>query len=247
MALNHNDQTRIREYLLGKLSEDEQQKIEERLMADDDLFQELEISKSELVEDYWANELSRDEEEWFKSHFLASPEGRETYASTLALDHLARSTAKRVAPVSFFERLKNLIKQYPWVVATASAAAIVMIVVLIPRQSGQTVVGPTLASNMINREQGTLPAKVTIPGNASELKFRLLLPDNAPANATYRAELDNKTDTTPVKVLEHDREGVWVVIPVSQLPRGEYSLKLVATTPEGAERDIPGYYLFNIQ
>jgi len=250
MALNNNDQARIRDYLLGKLSEDDQRIIEERLMTEDDLFQELEISKSELVEDYRANELSRDEQRWFESHFLASPEGRETYEFTLALDHLGRSAPKPAPPVSFFERLQNLFKQYPWAVATAS---VIMVVGLIGgyrailRPAGQTVTGPTLASNIINREQGALPTKVTIPANASELKFRLLLPRDAAPAAKYRADLDNKTETTPVKVLEQDREGVWVVIPVSQLPRGEYSLKLVAITSEGAEREIPGDYLFNIQ
>ena len=247
MALD-NDQTRVRDYLLGKLSEDDQQKIEERLMTEDDLFQELEISKSELVEDYCANELSPDEQEWFESHFLASPEGRETYEFTLTLDHLARSIPKPVPTFSFFERLRNPFKQYPWVVATASAAVIVVVaLIIIPRRSGETVVGPTLASNILNREQGTLPTRITIPPNASGIKFRLLLPPDASLEAKYRADLDNKVETTRVKVLEHDREGVWVVIPVNQLPRGEYSLKLVSIMADGTEREIPGDYLFNIQ
>jgi len=115
------------------------------------------------------------------------------------------------------------------------------------RPGGQTVTGPTLASNIIDRAEGALPAKVTIPANASELKLRLLVPRDTSPDANYRAELDNKTEITSVKVLEHDREGVWVIIPVSQLPRGEYSLKLIAITPAGAEHEIPGDYLFNIQ
>ena len=80
MALNHNDQTRIRQFLLGRLSETEQQKLEERLMIEDDLFQELEISKSELVEEYCANELNHEDNQWFERNFLASPEGKERYA-----------------------------------------------------------------------------------------------------------------------------------------------------------------------
>jgi hypothetical protein len=250
MALTNNDQIRIRKYLLGKLSEDEQQKIEERLIAEDDLFQELEISKSELVEDYRANELSRDEKQWFENHFLASPEGKEMYELTMSLDHLARSIPKRVAPATFSERLQKYFRQYRWAVATASAVVIVgLILILIYnlRPAGHTVSGPTLASNITNRAEGSLPAKVTIPGNASELKLRLLLPRDMSPDAKYRAELDNKTETRPVKVLEQDRESVSVVIPVSQLPRGEYSLKLIAITPEGTEREIPGDYLFNIQ
>jgi hypothetical protein len=72
-----------------------------------------------------------------------------------------------------------------------------------------------------------------------------LLPQGILPSANYRADLDNKNDFKPVSVVESDREGVWVVIPVSQLPRGEYSLRLVAITDSG-EREIPGDYLFNI-
>jgi hypothetical protein len=113
------------------------------------------------------------------------------------------------------------------------------------RPTGGTFVGPQLASTVINREQGSLPARITIPSGASELRVRLLLPQGILPSADYRADLDNKNDFKPVSVVESDREGVWVVIPVSQLPRGEYSLRLVAITDSG-EREIPGDYLFNI-
>jgi len=248
MALNENDQKRIREFLLGKLSEDEQQKIEERLILEDDLFQELEISKGELVEEYCANELSSEENRWFENNFLASPEGKQRYALAVALGQLQRDTSEAPRHLTFFERLKDFFKQHPSVIAIASAAAVVVIAaaIFLSRPTGQTVVGPTLASNITNREQGSLPAKVKIPSNASELKFRLLLPRDASPSAKYRAELDNRTEVKPVTVVEQDREGVWVVIPVTQLPRGEYLLKLVAIT-DGTEREIPGGYLFNVE
>ncbi len=245
MALNNNDLVRIREYLLGKLSDSEQQQIEERLMVEEDLFEELEISKGELVEEYCSHELSREESQWFENNFLASPEGKESYALAMTLGHLG---GPHPSP-NFFERLQDLLRQRKWLLAPASAAAVLVIVaaIFLSRPAGQTVVGPTLASNILNREQGSLPTKVTIPANAGELKFRLLLPRNESAGANYRAELDNKTEIKPVKILDHDREGVSVVVPVRQLPRGEYSLKLVAITSEGVEREIPGDYLFIVE
>jgi DNA-binding cell septation regulator SpoVG len=247
MALTNNDQTSIREFLLGKLGEDEQQRIEQRLMVEDDLFEEFEISKGELVEEYCANELTREEHQWFERNFLASPEGKERYALAVALGRLQREPSEPPRPLTLLERLKDLFK-HPAVIATAGAAAVVVIVaaVFLSRPAGQTVVGPTLASTMINREQGILPTKVIIPSNASELKLRLSLPPDASASANYRAELDNKTEIKPVRVVERDREGVWVSIPVSQLPRGEYSLKLAAIV-DGTEREIPGDYLFNVE
>jgi hypothetical protein len=248
MALNNNDQIRIREFLLGRLSEDEQQNLEERLMIEDDLFQELEISKSELVEEYCANELSREENQWFERNFLASPEGKQRYSLAVTLSHLQRSPSSP-RRITFFERLQNLFRQHSWSIASASAAAGVVIVaaIFLSRPALQTVVGPTLASNIINREQGNLPTKVTIPSNAGEVRFRLLLPEDASPSANYRAELDNKTEINSVRVAEHDLEGVWVVIPATQLPPGEYSLKLLTIAPEGTEREIPGDYLFNVE
>ena len=248
MALNNNDQTRIREFLLGKLSKDEQQKIEERLIVEEDLFNEFEISKGELVEEYCANELTEEEHQWFERHFLASPEGKETYAFAVALGGLQRGASKPPDRLTFLDQLKELFKQRPLILSlgTAGAVAVIVAVIFLFRPAGQTVVGPTLASNIINREQGSLATKVTIPSNASKLKLRLLLPPDASPSTTYRAELDNKIEVRPVEVVERDREGVWVVIPTSQLPRGEYSLKVVAIS-DGTEREIPGDYLFNVE
>src|SRR5919205_2530088 len=127
MALNDNDQTRIREFLLGRLSDDEQQKLEERLLVEDDLFQELEISKGELVEEYCANELSQEENRWLEQNFLSSPEGKERYSLALTLSHLQQPPSPPPHRLSFFERLQNLFKQHTWMMATAGAAAVVII------------------------------------------------------------------------------------------------------------------------
>ena len=76
MSLNNSDQQEIRRYLLGQLEDEEQQKIEDRLMTENDLFEELEISKGEIVEEYCAGELTTKERDWLEQHFLASPEGQ---------------------------------------------------------------------------------------------------------------------------------------------------------------------------
>jgi hypothetical protein len=246
MDPNTQDQTRIRDYLLGKLSENEQEKLEERLLLEDDLYEELEVSKAELIEEYRAADLPYEERQWLEQHFLTSSEGRQRYAMALTLDRLGKAVRE---PSTGFSWLPNLFGNRYWAVAAATAVVVVVIIgaVLLSRTTSQSVVGPTLASNVLNREQGGLPARFTIPANATEIKFRLLLPGDSASITNYRAELDNKTQVQPVKVLERDREGVWVGVPANQLPRGEYSLKLVAITPDGREREIPGDYLFNIE
>src|SRR4051794_29764281 len=90
MALSNHDQAQLRAYLLGKLSDDEQQKIEERLMVEDELFDEFEVSKDELIEEYHAGDLAQNERRWFEENFLATSEGRDRHAFTLAMECLQR-------------------------------------------------------------------------------------------------------------------------------------------------------------
>src|SRR5215212_1890197 len=123
MALTNHDQTRIREYLLGHLSDEEQQKIEERLMVEDELFQELEISKGELIEDYCAGELTEKEHNWFEQHYLSSPEGRQRHTFTVALNCLKRPVPV-LQPVTLFEQLRSFFQR--WAVPIAATAALVV-------------------------------------------------------------------------------------------------------------------------
>lgn len=245
MALNNNDQTRIREYLLGKLNDADQEKLEERLMVEDDLFQEFEISKSELIEEYRAAELSPAENSWFETHFLSCTEGKEKLALAQALDHLQAAKTEPPVRLSLLDRLKNFLKVQPMVLATTAGALailIIAIVVLVPR--GETVNGPTLAMSFINRESGPLPEQVVVPANASAMKFRLRLPANLTPAPRYRAQLDNRTDVTKLSVSEQEQDTVSVVVPVKLIPPGQYALRLIAIAADGTEREIPGDYLF---
>lgn len=248
MALNTEDHDKIREYLLGQLSEFEQQKIEERLMIEDDLFEELEISKGELVEEYCAGELAQTEQEWFKHNYLASEEGRERHRFALALDHLPRSTSAS-ENANWLTRLRDFFKRHPWsmgTIASASAAVIVVAVLLSRVGPPQPDVYLTLSLSAPNREEGTLPQKTTLPPNTGYLKVKLLLPQPAEPGIRYRAVLDNKTREMAVRVTEQSGDSVTVAIPREQLPPGEYALDLYMIKPDGTEQLIPGTYLFNV-
>src|ERR1044072_9739723 len=95
MALNEHDQGRIGGYLLNKLSESEREEIEERLMVEDDLFQELEIAKGELIEEYREGELKGKDRQSFENGFLSSPEGRKRHVFAVAIDALERHNQPR--------------------------------------------------------------------------------------------------------------------------------------------------------
>lgn len=251
MVLGNRDETTVREYLLGHLGDVEQEKIEQRLMVEDDLFEELEISKGELIEEYRAGELTPQEKQWFESHFLASAEGRERYTLAAALGRIEPPRSAQPQPVypTLLERLTILFKQRPWAVATLSPALVLVIVgvVLLSRPAGQTVVGPTLANNLVNRESGPLPTKLALPANADQLKLRLMLPQPSTPDARYEAKLDDRVQEKQVNVVESDATSVSVSIPAKLLPPGEYSLRLLRITSDGSSQPIPGYYFFNVE
>jgi hypothetical protein len=250
MALSNNDQIRVRDYLLGHLSEDEQEKIEERLITDDEFFDELEISKDELIEEYQAGELAQKDRQWFESHFLASPEGRRDYTFGVALACVDKPSPTP-KPVSFYERLSSFFTPPRLKFAAVGLSALIVIVVvagLLLRSGPQKSLALTLASTASRRSPSDIKVqRVTINRDVSELRISLTLPEAASPGANYRAELDDRTQIKPVTPASHDAQSVLVVIPASQLSAGYYALRLYVNDPSGKEQRIPGDYFFIVE
>ena len=256
MALSSNDQARIRDYLLGHLSGEEQQRIEERLMVEDDLFEELEISKSELVEEYSAGELSGHEHRWFESHYLASSEGKKTYTFTVALNCLKRPTPPpepqlHPQPLNRFERLKSFFTQQRWAVATVSAVLVAAITlgVFVPLsyRSGHSTLAVSLETSASNRAPSEPKyRRIQLTPDVGEVKIDLILPESLPPSPNYRVVFDNRSGSTKtLNVSANDARSVSVVIPAAELPPGLYALTLSTINADGAEQRIGGY-LFEV-
>lgn len=248
MALNTDDQAQIRQYLLGKLSEAEQEKIDERLMVDDELFDEFEASKDELVEEYQAGDLGHTEREWFESHYLASAEGRQRYALLLTMDHLAKRQRRSVhvpLPVpkpNFFKRIQQFATAQPWAFGIAASVVIVVMVgfiaIRLNSQPQVKVFDATLTNVNVKRSgvEGPPPTTIQLPANTTQVNLRLQLPKPAPANTRYTALLDDRVNTQNVEVVGSDTESVTVTIPRKQIPPGWYTLELTATTNGNAQQ-----------
>ncbi len=86
MLVETHESAEIREYLLGNIQfEDESRKIEERLMLDDDYFEEVLMQEEELIQDYVDGHLSADERQRFEKHFLIYEERRHKIKFARAL------------------------------------------------------------------------------------------------------------------------------------------------------------------
>ncbi len=249
MALSNHDQARVRQYLLGHLTEEEQQNIEERLMLEDDLFEELEISKGELIEEYCAGELTEPESRWFGQHYLASPEGRQRHTFALALQCMKRPVPEP-QPLTLSERLGAFLQKWRWTVAVAVPAVVVIAIGIGLQVSRRTQASPTFYSFSLNStvsQRSSNDARyhnVQLSPEIEELRITLQLPQGVTRGTSYRAELDDRRAIKSLNVTSHDASSVVVVVPRAQVPEGLYALRLYSNKDDGSEQLIPGEYLF---
>src|SRR5882724_403034 len=101
------DEVHLRKYLLGELNEAEQQALEERLMAETEFFDLLQVAEDELVDDYLRGALSGDERGKFESFFLSTPERSRKLSFAMTLRrYVTAEAAVRRAPATEPETTK---------------------------------------------------------------------------------------------------------------------------------------------
>lgn len=83
------DNSVIRQYLLGGLSETEQRRIEELFIQDADYRENVLITEDELVEDYLEGALTEQERQKFVAHFLATPQQKQKLRLAMSLKRYA--------------------------------------------------------------------------------------------------------------------------------------------------------------
>ncbi len=250
MALSDHDQLNIREYLLGKLSDAEQHAIEERLMVDDALFDELEVSKGELIEEYSAGELGQNERQWFESHYLASTEGKERRLFSVALGSLGRG-APTPKPVGLLKRIASFFftQRSGWLVlASAGVVVAVAVGVWVSSNTPRSSLAVTLTNSTIRRSAGESPYhRIALKRDVGELKISLVVPESFRNSANFRAELENhRYQITKLTPAGYDGNAVLVIVPAQQVPDGLYALTLYAIRADGNEQAVPSQYLFEI-
>lgn len=251
MAQNHGDQATIRQYLLGKLTGDSQQKVEERLLTEDDLFEEMEIAEDELIDEYHAGELSKNDRERFEQNFLATPERQEKVRFSRSFNRYLRTIeGQKEAAVPFWSHFWS---DQNWALPAVAAVAVIVIVAGIfwfSRQrppSPRTFATLTLTISTINRSEGGPVTKLTLPLNADALRLRLELPEPGSPATRYRVKLLTENgETQTLQTVGQDEQSVVVEIPAEQLTRGQYALNVYVVKPDGSEQRIRGSYLLTV-
>jgi hypothetical protein len=103
MKYHIDDDTALRKLLLGELSPEEQQQLEERLFLDSECFQQFQAVEDDLIDEYVCGDLSGDESGKFESFFLAQPGRRESVRIARALQKYISGSASPSAVGADFE------------------------------------------------------------------------------------------------------------------------------------------------
>jgi hypothetical protein len=251
MALNNRDEETIRRYLLGKLTDDEEVIVEQRLLMENGFFEDMEVTKDELVEEYLAKQLTKKEAEWFEQHFLASPEGKQRQGFAKALnryvvDHRLPSRQQ----TSLSQGFVVFWNSQPGLLRAAAAVAVVVIVagiVWISRApSSQTFATLTLLNTSSTRSSATESPRLRLKEDA--LRLTLMIPPPATPGVRYRLELmSDKGEIKSYEAPGHDAQSVSVEIPAAQLPPGQYAVTLSTINDNGNVQRIPGSYRFTVE
>jgi anti-sigma-K factor RskA len=251
MELKKTEQNLVRQYLLGQLSEDQQQEIEKRLMVEDDFFEELETSEGQLADDYVDGNLSETDRHRFDEHYLTTPERQQDVQFARVLKRYVNAHPVQRGPRAHQAWWR------PWESPSLSlriAAGVAAVTIIglalwfaIPRTSSPEAMATiTLGISAVSRDEGAPIQK--IPPPSGPLKIFLRLPEPASHGENYRVRLlseDGGTNT--FEVVERNAQTVAVVVPAKQLARGSYALKLLIIDGEGAERPVNGSYLFAVE
>lgn len=260
---------KIRPYLLGTLTEGEQQRLEESLLTSDELFEELLVAEDELIDEYLAGQLTASDRERFEQHFLSTPERFQKLRFARALKkHITAATslespassADDPHPSSWKRWFPTFLRTRDAGLSLSLATALLLTVlaglwfVIQPHRapevaanrgaSSTNLYAITLAPGAV-RDAGEMK-RVVIPATADAVQLRLEL---ATAEyESYRAALqtDEGREIFTGDRLKAESAGsvkiITLIFPAKLLTNNDYQVKLSGINANGNLEDTGRYY-----
>jgi len=241
---------KIKDYLLGRAPEIVQADVEQRLLADDQFFEELTICEDELVDQYLLGRLTEAEKMRFESYFLIAPERRERlrFGNLLnkyleSQDRFAPIPVRRKSKVGLFWPLRRPVMAYSLiaclVLALAAGWVWYQVRTISPRQTLTVTLSPG------EMRSGGSVQRVVVTKDVGQLEIRLSLPN---ANyETYAADVYQESSRVESfqNLQPFSQDGQRVVVLKIKAPdsAGDYQIKLSGKSPSGQLEPISSYNL----
>ncbi len=230
--LKVNEEKALRSYLLGRLSGDDRERLEKRLLADEDYFQQLLFLEEELIDEYLAGELTAEERERFDSYFLSAPERQQQlrfakafrkYAVSAAVNRAPEAAvgARRSALQAFFLSLRP--SRPAFLFALAALLAIVIGGFWLIRRRSQP-------APVMTRNEPASPTPAPQPGPTTNLNGGEIVAQATPAPVNNNAKPG--LAPTPPPRNESPKSVVVPVTLASGLVRGDGDWKRVKVSPD---------------
>jgi hypothetical protein len=146
-------------YLLGELSEPEQQRVESHYFRDMEFLEQLLIVEDELIDSYVIGELSDERLERFEDYFLQSPERHEKVIFAEAWQAFIARQDKRSYKPESYSQPQSIFKHRSFLLSVAALLITVMgaIWLLIDRKSLKGEINSTrIALKYIEERQQSL-------------------------------------------------------------------------------------------
>jgi hypothetical protein len=259
MTLPSADESLLRRYLLGAVTEEARKDLDTRLFSDDRIFWErISIAEDELVSDYVQNALKSEERQDFERHFLCTDERRAKLEFARALHtHATNHVSARAAQPreSRWAWLMRPALSPAWAVA---AAALLLLVVQLPRfgttgpggnVSGLAVVEASVSAGRTRAAGGELP-RVRLTADSRIVRLQL---DPESSNfPTYRASLHQVDDDAllaEMRLTPSSTAGsttLTLTLPAELLADGDYYVRLHGITTPGADPEPLQRYDFRV-
>lgn len=265
----------IRRYLLGSAPEAELTELEERILSDDNFYEELLIAEDELIDQYLLGALSGPERNGFVSHFLITDERQEKlrFSTTLRkyLDAEGESAVLSESPglvpagghSTQREWFFSLFPVTGHPALRLSLAAISLLLVLgvswivltnwlsneKASDKPQSLFIATLSPGL-TRDVGET-TKISIPPDKDMVRLRLQLELSSNGYQSYSAELktsENSTLLSRDKLQPEVKDAHRVVnldVPAQILKGGDYQVRLGGVGESGATEPV-GRYPFRV-
>lgn len=250
MALLNHDPETVRKYLLGELTDDQQQNFEQRLLSEAELTQELEVITDDLVDEYLAKQLTPKESEWFEQHFLASPEGKRSQRFATTFHRYISKNPGKAKKRSWIEWLSAFWNQQSVPVKAVALAMVVVVVGIFwfaRTPSPRNFATLTLTNSQITRSTGVELARIRVK-EEDAIRINLMLEKPGPPGVRYRAELiDGSGQLRTLEPISQDARSVSLEIPTASLVPGQYAINLSKIAADNTAERIPGNYQFIIE
>lgn len=255
------EKNEVKNYLLGQLQEDAEERLELRLLTDPAFCEEFDTVVDEITDQYVGNQFQGEERRRVEQYFLRSAERQNKVR--FACELLRQAELERggevenvpVAPVPglwerarLFWNAQSLSLRFATIFVTfVILAGLAML--LMPTRNSTAPVYASIALGISNSERsvGSEVTSVKPPPGATGIRIELALPDEALQAKSYRVSLTGEQGTRDLPVAEQSGRSVVVIVPVQDVPRGSYSIRLFGLNADGNEQRVPGSYFFNVE